>query len=177
VETYPFIEVAMACSNVSKMEEFWCDMFDGKVIFRGSMMGDPFSRMVACGITFVFREDKSFNPSPGLGQEFHFHNHLGLRVNNLDEAIQELSAKGAQFALTPEMVRHFQQSKNKDAKPLLQTDYIAPPLTAERIAAGEFKIDVAILVGPDNLWIELNEVKEPADTGWFPGLKHANTVG
>ena len=46
---------------------------------------------------------------------------------------------------------------------------VSPPLTAERMAAGEFKIDVAILAGPDNLWIELNEIHEPADTNWFPG--------
>ncbi len=174
METYPFIEVAMACSDVKKMEAFWCDMFGGKVIFRGSMMGDSFSRLVACGITFVFREDKNFKLPPGLGQEFNFHNHLGVRVRDIEAAVRELTEKGAQFALTPEMVRQFQQSTDKDAKPLLQTDYISPPLTAERIAAGEFRIDVAILVGPDNLWIELNEVKEPADTNWFPAAELAD---
>lgn len=34
---------------------------------------------------------------------------------------------------------------------------------------GEFKHDVAICVGPDHLWIELNQIKEPTDTAWYPG--------
>ncbi len=54
-EEYPFIEVSMACSNLAEMETFWEQMFAGKVIFRGKMMGLPFSRMIAYGITLAFR--------------------------------------------------------------------------------------------------------------------------
>lgn len=167
-ETYPFIEVSMACSDIGAMEEFWTRLFDGKVIFRGQMMGQPFSRMIACGITLAFREDPAHVPPAGPGEEFMFRNHLGLRVRNLDDAIRDLEAKGARFVLTPEIVRQLQQSKQDDGRKFLVTDYIAPPLTEERIANGEFSIDVAILAGPDNLWIELNEIREPEDTGWFP---------
>ena len=167
-ETFPFIEVSMACCDIRAMEDFWHRLFDGKVLFRGQMMGRPFSRMIACGITLAFREDPDFTPPPGPGQEFMFRNHLGLRVHNLDNAIRELEARGAQFVLTPEIVRQLQQSKQDDGRKFLVTDYIAAPLTEERIANGEFRIDVAILAGPDNLWIELNEITEPHDTGWFP---------
>ncbi len=168
MEEYPFIEVSMACSDAKKMEEFWCSMFNAEVIFRGKMMGLPFSRLIACGITLVFREDPQFVPPPGPGEEFMFREHLGLRVKDLDAAIGELEAKGAKFVLTPEKVRQFQQMKKDDGRKYLETTFVAPPLTPERIDDGEFKIDVAILVGPDNLWIELNQIKEPADTHWFP---------
>lgn len=168
MDSYPFIEVSKACSDVARMEAFWRDMFDAEVIFRGNMMGLPFSRLLACGITLVFREDPDFRPPPGPGEEFMFREHLGLRVRDLEAAIADLEAKGANFVLTPEKVRQFQQMKKDDGRKFLETTYVAPPLTPERIADGEFKIDVAILVGPDNLWIELNQIKEPADTGWFP---------
>jgi hypothetical protein len=149
------------------MEAFWEQLFDAKPIFRGKMLGLPFSRIVVCGVTLVFREDPQFVAPPGPGQEFHFRNHLGLRVRNLDAAIADLERRGANFVLTPEKVRQFQQMRKDDGRKYLETDYVAAPLTHERLAQGEFKIDVAILAGPDNLWIELNEIHEPVDTGWF----------
>jgi hypothetical protein len=97
-----------------------------------------------------------------------FREHLGLRVKDLEAAITELEAKGANSALTPEKVRQFQQMKKDDGCKFLETDYVAPPLTPERIADGEFEVEVAILARPDNLWIELNQIREPADTNWFP---------
>jgi catechol 2,3-dioxygenase-like lactoylglutathione lyase family enzyme len=166
---YPFIEVSLACTDVDEMEKFWVEMFDGEVIFRGKMLGQPFSRLVVCGVTLVFREDPDMAVPPGPGQEFHYRNHLGLRVVDLEEAIARLEARGANFVMTPAMVRQFQKMKKDDGGKYLETDYVAPPLTPERIEAGEFRIDVAILAGPDNLWIELNEIHEPADTSWFPG--------
>ncbi len=36
------------------------------------------------------------------------------------------------------------------------------------LAAGEYAIDLAIMAGPDNWWIELNRITEPDDTSWFP---------
>ncbi len=168
-ETYPFMELSLACSSVAEMEAFWERMFGARVIFRGRIMGVPYSRMLACGITLVLREDPGFTPPSGPGEEFQFRNHLGLRVRDLEAAIRELEERGARFVLTPEKVREYQRRKKDDGSGFIETDYIAPPLTAERIAAGEYRIDVAILAGPDNLWIELNQILEPADTHWFPG--------
>lgn len=165
---YPFMEVSMSCSDVAAMEVFWVDMFDAKVIFRGRMMGQPYSRILACGITLAFRQDPDFQPPPGPGEEFLFRDHLGLRANDLEATIARLEARGARFVLTPEIVRELQKKKDDDGGAFLETDYIAPPLTAERIADGEFSMDVAIMVGPDNLWIEINQITEPADTNWFP---------
>ncbi len=168
---YQFIEVSLSCSNCEEMERFWVEKFDGKVIFRGKMMGQPFSRIMVCGISLIFRQNPNFIPPAGPGKEFLFENHLGLRVHDLEKSIAELESKGVKFVLSPAIVRQLQQSKsssNQDQK-YLETNYIAPPLTAERIAMGEFKHDVAICVGPDHLWIELNQIKEPTDTAWYPG--------
>ena len=168
VEQCRFMEVSMACSDVEAMEKFWVDFFDAKVLFRGKMSQQAFSRIIACGQTLVFREDPNFVAPPGPGKEWEYRNHLGLRVDDLDAAVEALEAKGAHFTLTPARVRELQKSTTSDGKKFLETTYICPPLDAERIAAGEFRIDVAIMVGPDNLWVELNEVKEPDDTQWFP---------
>jgi len=169
VSFYPFIELSYACSDADAQERFWCDLFDGEVLFRGQMMGQPFSRIMVCGVSLVFREDPDFVTPPGPGDEFGYREHIGLRVDDLDAAIAELEAKGAHFTLTPARVRELQQMKQDDGRKFLETTYIAPPLTAARIAAGEFKHDVAILVGPDNIWVELNQIKEPDDTRWYPG--------
>lgn len=164
----PFIELSMPCTDVTAMETFWSHYFGGEVIFRGRMLGQPFSRMLVCGVTLVFREDPDYAPPPGPGQEFMFRDHLGFRVRDLDESIAALEALGAQFVLTPERVKALQQMRDDDGDPFLQTDYAKAPLTTERLAQGEFKTRVAIMVGPDNIWVELNEIREPADARWFP---------
>lgn len=174
-EEYQFIEVSMPTTDSAAQEKFWTEVFGAEVLFRGNMMGSPFTRMRVCGITLVFREDPTFVPPPGPGEEFLFQNHLGLRVSDLEASIAELEAKGAQFVLTPAQVRVLQKKALEEGegggpqRKYLETTYIADPLTAERIASGEFRHDVAILVGPDNLWIELNQIKEPKDTAWYPG--------
>jgi catechol 2,3-dioxygenase-like lactoylglutathione lyase family enzyme len=167
MQTYRFMEISMACTSVREMEDFWTRMFDGKVIFRGLMAGLPFSRMIVAGVTLVFREEPKLTLPPGPGVEFQYNEHLGFRVQNLDAAIADMEAKGAKFVLTPALVREWQQKTDPETGRFLQTTFIASPLTLERIQAGEYKHDVAIFVGPDNLWVELNEVREPADTQWF----------
>jgi catechol 2,3-dioxygenase-like lactoylglutathione lyase family enzyme len=105
---------------------------------------------------------------PGPGQEVQYRNHLGIRVDDLEAAIADLEAKGARFTMTPALVREWQKKHDPGTGAYLQTTYIAPPLSRERITSGEYRHEVAIFPGPDNLWIELNEVHEPADAQWFP---------
>jgi catechol 2,3-dioxygenase-like lactoylglutathione lyase family enzyme len=168
---YRFIEVSLATRSCQAQEDFWVKMFGAKVIFRGNMASQRFTRMLVCGITLIFREDPELALPPGLGEERQFRQHLGLRVDDLERSIAELQAKGAQFAMTPAMVREAQKMKLQGSgKPYLETDFIAGPLTRERITAGEFRHDVAIFVAPDNLWIELNEIQEPQDTQWYPPM-------
>lgn len=160
--TFRFMEVALACSDVQAMEDFWVRLFDARVLFRGLMGGQPYSRVLACGITLIFRQAPDFRAPPGPGEERSFNDHLGLRVPDLEAAIEALTVRGARFVVTPALVRQW-----KGQGGFVETTYIAPPLTRARIDAGEWRHDVAILAGPDNLWIELNELHEPADLGWF----------
>jgi len=166
--SYRFMEVSLASRDVRAQEDFWVKMFGARVIFRGKMMSQPFTRLLACGITLIFREDPELVLPPGPGEERQFRQHLGLRVDDLDQAIAELEAKGAKFVMTPALVKQYQQARQSTGSPYLETDFIAAPLTRERIASGEFRHDVAILVGPDNVWIELNAIREPPDTRWYP---------
>lgn len=165
---FKFIEVSLASRDVKAQEDFWIAMFGAKVIFRGKMASQPFTRLLACGISLIFREDPDLVLPPGPGEESQYRQHLGLRVHELDAAIAELQAKGARFVMTPASVRKAQQATLPSGARYLETSYIAPPLTRARITAGEFRHDVAILVGPDNVWIELNAILEPADTQWYP---------
>lgn len=166
---YRFIELSLPCRDAAVQERFWTGMFGAKVIFRGKVLGQPFTRMQVCGISLLFREDPEYVPPPGPGEEHHYRFHLGLRVHDLDKSITELEARGARFVVTPERLRQLQAEKGAGGDAWQQTDYIAPPLTRERIDAGELRHDVAILVAPDNLWVELNQIEEPADTRWYPG--------
>ena len=166
---YPLMELSIACSSAEEQEKFWVKMFDAKVIFRGHMMGHRFSRLIVCGISIVFREDPDFVPPPGPGEEVLFNNHIGLRVADVRKAVAEMKARGAQFVLEPDTINEMVKAKMDDGHKIMETDYIAPPLNAERVAAGEYKIEVSIMAGPDNLWIELNQITEPEETNWFPG--------
>lgn len=172
-DEYQFCEMSLPTTDVDAQEAFWTTMFDAKTIFRGRMMGQRFTRMMVCGISLIFREDPDFVPPPGPGEEFLFRSHLGIRVHDMDAAIEDLEAKGAQFVLTPDIVRQLQRKVQDDGEhqghKYLETDYIRPPLTLERIKAGDFKHDVAILAAPDNYWVELNHVREPDDTRWYVG--------
>lgn len=166
---YRFMEVALPTRDVQAQEEFWVRLFDAKVLFRGRMMGQRFLRIAACGITLILREDPALPLPPGPDEEIDFLAHLGLRVDDLAAAIAELEARGARFVFTPATAGSwFRRWQQRPGGAAIETTYIAPPLTRERIAAGEYAHAVAILAGPDNLWIELNEVREPADTGWYP---------
>lgn len=167
---YKFIEVSMSARSCQEQEDWWVRMFGARVIFRGKMMSQPFTRMLVCGITIIFREDPEMLLPPGPGLEFQYRQHLGLRVHDLEAAIADLESRGAKFVMTPALVRQYQKAKQGSGASYLETDFIAPPLTRERIMAGEFRHDVAILVAPDNLWIELNAIKEPADTQWYPQM-------
>ena len=162
---YDFMEVSLACSDAEAMAAFFVQMFDGQVIFKGSMAGEPFVRMVACGITFVFREDTDW---PGDPVDPRFRNHLGLKVDDLGRAIDDLEGRGARFALKPEGVAVLQQKDDEGgAGKWMQTTFVAPPLTLETLHEQGYRHDVAILEGPDRLWIELNEVHMPPGIDWF----------
>lgn len=161
---YQFMEVSLACSDCDEMAAFFERMFDARVIFRGRMMGEPFVRIVACGITFIFRQQADWSARSG---DPAFRDHLGLKVTDLRAAIAHLRGRGATFVLDPDMVAKLQKGRTMSGTPMLETTYVAPPLELERLAESGYRHDVAILEGPDHLYVELNEVHMPPGVGWF----------
>ena len=161
---YRFVEVSLACSDAEEMAKFFERMFDAKVIFKGRMAGEPFVRIVACGITFVFRQQTGRGETP---PDRHFRSHLGLKVQNLEAAIAELKSRGARFVVEPEMVAKLQHQEGSGGEPYLVTTYVAPPLSPETIQASGYRHDLAIFEGPDRLYLELNEVHQPEGVDWF----------
>jgi len=164
VAEFEFMEVSLACSDCEAMAAFFERMFDARVIFRGRMMGEPFVRIVANGITYAFRQQTDFTPPP---PDFRFRSHLGVRVSSLEKGVAELKARGAKFLLDPERVKQLQKTTDGSGTTLLETTWVAPPLTLETLPTSGYKNDVAILEGPDNLYIELNEVAMPEGIDWF----------
>ena len=155
-------EVALPCSDPQVMEHFFVRMFDAHVLERGP----AHCALSVGGIVLRLRRAADFRAPPGPGAERGFLNHLGWRVDDLEAAIADLTARGAHFVVTPALVRQWRAAAG-EAGGFVDTHFIAPPLTRARIDAGEFTHEVALLAGPDNLWIELNEVHEPPDVNWF----------
>ncbi|MGH0033642.1 MAG: VOC family protein [Myxococcota bacterium] len=164
MKEYQFMEVSLACSDCEEMVRFFEQIFDAKVIFRGRMMGEPFARIVANGITYAFRQQTDFAAPEA---DFFFRNHLGVRVADLENAVAALKERGAKFVLDPEMVKGLQKGKSDGGTPMLETTWVAEPLTLESLPTSGYKNDVAILEGPDHLYIELNEVEMPEGVDWF----------
>lgn len=166
--TARLMEIVLPCSDLGATEAFFAHMFDARTLVRGrdADADAPFCLLAVGGVTLRFIQVAGFQPPPGPGTERTFLNHVGFRVDDLEAALAELSARGARFVVTPALVRQWRASAGGGAG-FVDTHFIAPPLTRARIDAGEFTHEVAILAGPDNLWIELNEVHEPPDVRWF----------
>ena len=83
---------------------FYEQMFGAEVIRSTQSDGTPRVDLNLCGMTVFIApvRDQAAPPprSPYLGLE-----HLGLRVNGIDEAVAELKAKGAQFTMEPKTIR------------------------------------------------------------------------
>ncbi len=161
---FVLFEMAFATRDCAAQEAFWRRFFDAEVLFRGQVGGDRFVRLRVADATLVFTESPDLPPSPTA--DARFRQHIGLRVADVEAAIAHLEARGARFALTPASVRAMLAGGAPGAD-FFRTDHIAPPLTRDRIDAGEYRHAVAMLAAPDGLWVELNEVHEPPDTGWY----------
>ena len=146
------------------MARFFERMFDAKIIFRGRMLGEPFVRIIANGITYVFRQQTDFKDP---GPDFALRNHPRLRVSNLDEAVAALNGRGANFALDPNKVKETQKQRTEGDRPMLEMTCVAEPLALETLAESGYKNDVAMFEAPDHLYIELNEVELPPRVDWF----------
>ncbi len=154
-----FFEIQEVVTDSAEAASFFESMMDGTVLFRGEMMGLPFVKMKVADLTLVFIED----PDKVLPIDPHgyIHRHLGFRVTDLDKAIDELTARGAEFVVTPAIVDELRKSGGKN---WVRIDYAHSPLSSE--TSNKYSMRVAIFKGPSGLFIELNELNMPSEIDW-----------
>lgn len=154
-----FFEIQEVVSDAAEAAAFFERMMDGIVLFHGEMMGLPFVKMKVANLTLVFIED----PDKALPYDPHgyIRRHLGFRVADLDKAIDELTARGAEFVVTPAIVDELRKSGGKN---WVQIDYAHSPLSSE--SSSKYRLRIAIFKGPGGLFIELNELNMPPEIDW-----------
>lgn len=154
-----FFEIQEVVSDAAEAASFFERMMDGMVLFRGEMMSLPFVKMKVADLTLVFIEDPD-NALP-IDPHGYVRRHLGFRVADLDKTIEELTARGAEFVITPAMVDELRKSGGKN---WVRIDYAHSPLSRE--TSNKYSMKVAIFKGPCGLFIELNELNMPPEIDW-----------
>ena len=107
---YRFEHVHVKCRDAQAAKDFYEKMFNAKTVYEGEVRGGRFFMMELGGTTLNLSE-------PGKGEELeplkprkevwirYGIGHFGVRVKNLDEAVRELRAKGAEFIWEPRDIR------------------------------------------------------------------------
>ena len=154
-----FFEVQEVVADAAAAAAFFEHMLDGQVLFRGQMVGLPFVKMKVGDLTLVLIEDPAaVAPPDPYG---YVRRHLGFRVRDLDVAMAELTARGAEFVVTPAQL---EERKRQGGRAWVQIDEARAPL--EPGTSHRYKFRVAIFRGPGGLYLELNELDLPADLDW-----------
>jgi lactoylglutathione lyase len=103
---YSFNHIHLLTRDPKATAQYYHRMFGAKVIESIQSDGKPRIDLELGGVSiFILRappeqETPACPPGPYLGLD-----HFGLRVSNLDEAVAELKAKGAEFAVEPKTIR------------------------------------------------------------------------
>ena len=86
--------------------KFWEDMFGAKLVQERELGGAPSFNMDLNGMTFIV-SGRAKNEDPvRTGSEPRYGlDHFGLRVENMDEATEQLRSKGAEFICEPWEIR------------------------------------------------------------------------
>ena len=154
-----FFEVQETVADAAAAAAFFERMLDGVVLFRGEMVGLPFVKMKVGDLTLVLIEDPARAPAPDpVG---YLRRHLGFRVRDLDRAMADLRARGAEFVVTPADVDEF---RRRGGREWVRIDHARAPLDAA--TSHRYRFRVAIFKGPGGLFLELNELSMPADLDW-----------
>ncbi len=103
---YSFNHIHLLTRDPKATAQYYHRMFGAKIIESTQSDGKPRIDLELGGASiFILRvppeQETPVSPSgPYLGLD-----HFGLRVNNLDEAVADLKAKGAEFAVEPKTIR------------------------------------------------------------------------
>jgi lactoylglutathione lyase len=103
---YSFNHIHLLTRDPKATAQYYNRMFGAKIIETTQSDGKPRIDLELGGVSiFILRvppeqETPACPEGPYLGLD-----HFGLRVNNLDEAVADLKAKGAEFAVEPKTIR------------------------------------------------------------------------
>jgi catechol 2,3-dioxygenase-like lactoylglutathione lyase family enzyme len=103
---FSFNHIHLLTRDPKATAQYYHKMFGAKIIESTQSDGKPRIDLELGGVSiYILRvlpeqETPACPSGPYLGLD-----HFGLRVNNLDEAVAELKAKGAEFAVEPKTIR------------------------------------------------------------------------
>ncbi len=108
---FKFDHVHIKCHDIKAVKRFYEEMFNAKTRYEGKVRNIPTAMMEidetviiisAAGDEEVLESQK--NPTENIYTRYGI-GHIGLRVEDLDEVVRELRAKGAEFVWGPREVR------------------------------------------------------------------------
>lgn len=102
--TYAYDHIHLRSLEPMETAQYFNKMFDAKIVESTQSDGQRRVDLDVNGLAiFIAKANESTPPGPvdpHLGLD-----HFGLRVENLDEAVADLKAKGAEFAVEPYAIR------------------------------------------------------------------------
>jgi catechol 2,3-dioxygenase-like lactoylglutathione lyase family enzyme len=88
-------------NNMEEMVKYFESIFGGKEISRGEARGYPMIRMDVFGVTISFLGTDSGAKQLEPGKGLRGLDHIGFKVKNMDETLEELKKKGVKILLGP----------------------------------------------------------------------------
>ncbi|MCF8034139.1 MAG: VOC family protein [Desulfarculaceae bacterium] len=97
--------VHMRCQDLQATEDFYVNMFGGEVVARLQVRGNTLVRVKVGDMFLALSPKRADEPEPNESGIHWGAYELGFLVEDVDQAFEELSAKGAQFLGPPMEVR------------------------------------------------------------------------
>jgi catechol 2,3-dioxygenase-like lactoylglutathione lyase family enzyme len=104
--TYGYDHLHFRSEDPRAARKFWEDMFGATLVQERELGGAPSFNMDLNGMVFIVSgRAKGEDPARTSSDPRYGLDHFGLRVNNMDEAAEDLRAKGAEFICEPWEIR------------------------------------------------------------------------
>ena len=96
-----FDHIHYISNNIEEMAKYFERIFGGKEIGRVEVRGYPMIRMDVLGMTISFlgTEPNAVQLDPGKGKRGL--DHIGFKVKNLEETLEDVKKKGVKVAIGP----------------------------------------------------------------------------
>ena len=104
--TYTYDHIHIRSQDPMATAQWYEKMFGAKIIESTQPDGSPRVDLDINGLTVFIMRVATDAPAPGADTEVSLGlDHFGLRVENMDAAVAELTEKGAEFTMEPRKLR------------------------------------------------------------------------